>query len=61
MSEIVFLTYSVLLKWMERDFQIMPAPFNLIQFQKNIPFMVKMTKINQTDQQQMEISNTDYK
>ncbi len=46
---------------MEWDFQIMPAPFNLIQFQKNIPFIVKMTKINQTDQQQMEISNTDYK
>jgi hypothetical protein len=35
MSEIGFLTYLVLLKRMEQDFQIMLVPFNLIQFQKN--------------------------
>ncbi len=33
----------------DRDFKTILAPFNLVPFQKNIPFSVKTTEINGLD------------
>ncbi len=49
MSGIGVWAYPAPLERTDRDFQTILVPFNLVPFQKNIPFSVKTTEINGSD------------